>query len=85
VETWKELQAERSGLSGWEKEPMRKAVEARMGKLAEGLQRDPQMESVLRARSKELGLGSHGQSLGQDLQRELTRSLGQGRGLGMSR
>ncbi len=85
VETWKALQAERGGLSGWEKEPARKAVEARMGKLAEGLQRDPQMESVLRARTKELGLGSSGQSLGQDLQRELTRSLGLGRGMGMSR
>ena len=50
--------------------------------MAKGLERDPQLESLLRNRTKELGLSSQsGQSLSQDLQRHLGRSLGRGLGL----
>jgi len=50
--------------------------------MAKGLERDPQLESLLRNRTQELGLSSQsGQSLSQDLQRHLGRSLGRGLGL----
>lgn len=50
----------------------RKAVEARMKGLAEGLGRDPQVESILRGKRQELGLdAAHvaGRSVGDDLAR----------------
>ena len=52
-----------------------------LGAMAESLQRDPQLESLLRNRTKELGIGqSIGQSLSQELQRHRVLSLGRGRG-----
>jgi hypothetical protein len=49
--------------------------------LAGGLARDPQVESVLVGRRRELGL-SPGATPGRDLVQDLTRSLSLGRGLG---
>ena len=57
------------------------AVEARMKDLAGGLARDPQVESVLVGRRRELGLAP-GAIPGRDLAQDLTRSLSLGRGLG---
>jgi Ti-type conjugative transfer relaxase TraA len=78
VETWRGLEGQRDRLAFGERDA-RKAIEGRMGKLAEGLGRDPQVESILRTRGKALGLPVRG---GQDLVRELTRSIGLGRGIG---
>jgi hypothetical protein len=51
-----------------------------MGAIAQGLHRDPQMESVLRNRTRELGIGSQIEaSLGRNLMRYLGLGLGIGR------
>ena len=52
-----------------------------LGAMADGLHRDPQLESLLRNRTKELGIGQlTGQSLSQELQRHRVLSLGRGLG-----
>ena len=59
-----------------------KAVRANMAGMAKALERDPQLESILRNRKIELGLGtSTGPSIGADLMNQL--GLGRNRGLGL--
>lgn len=59
-----------------------KAVRANMAGLAKSLERDPQVESILRNRKIELGLGSSsGPSIGAELMDQLGR--GRNRGLGL--
>lgn len=85
VETWTKLKAERDGLDDWGPEgERRKAVEGRMRGLTGAIKCDPQAESVMKARAKELGIGA-GSRLERVLEagseREalrLVRSLGHG-------
>jgi Ti-type conjugative transfer relaxase TraA len=59
-----------------------KAVRANMAGMAKSLERDPQVESILRNRKIELGLGSSsGPSIGTELMDQL--GLGRNRGLGL--
>jgi hypothetical protein len=59
-----------------------KAVRSNMAGMAKALERDPQLESILRNRKIELGLGaSTGPSIGADLMHQL--GLGRNRGLGL--
>ncbi|WP_269717206.1 Ti-type conjugative transfer relaxase TraA [Caulobacter sp. NIBR2454] len=81
VESWTRLKAQHAELSGWQNVDARRKVEARMKGLAGGLARDPQVESVLAGRRRELGL-SPGAMPGRNLVQDLTRSLSLGRGLG---
>ena len=82
VSDWKALMRERAALGhGWEREGARKAVTGRMEDLVNGLHRDAQLESVLRQRTRQMGLAGSG----EDLRWELTRSLTLGRGLGIGR
>jgi len=63
-----------------------KATQRRMGDMAMGLQRDPQLESVLAIRKAELGITiSSGRSLGAELayNHGIDIGLGRGRGLGL--
>ena len=73
VESWTRLKTQHADA--------RRKVEARMKGLAGGLARDPQVESVLAGRRRELGL-SPGTMPGRNLVQDLTRSLSLGRGLG---
>jgi hypothetical protein len=53
-----------------------------MGAMAKSLERDPQLESILRGRSRELGIPMDmGRGIGRDLLAYL--GLGRGRGLGI--
>jgi Ti-type conjugative transfer relaxase TraA len=81
VESWTRLKAQHAELGGWQNADARGKVEARMKGLAGGLARDPQVESVLAGRRRELGL-SPGAMPGHNLVQDLTRSLGLGRGIG---
>jgi Ti-type conjugative transfer relaxase TraA len=58
-------------------------VAGRMADMAKGLERDPQVESLLRNRTRELGLGK---DIGRDLSRELAASVSfeRTRSIGMS-
>ena len=81
MESWTRLKTQHAELSGWQNADARRKVEARMKGLAGGLARDPQVESVLVGRRRELGL-SPGAMPGRNLVQDLTRSLSLGRGLG---
>ena len=80
VERWQGLQAEhRAG----DRASREKAGEAMVG-MAKSLERDPQVEAVLRGRARELGL-EMGMDRGRDLGRQLTQGLGLGRDRGLER
>jgi Ti-type conjugative transfer relaxase TraA len=84
VERWQGLQRQRAGLvRAGDHEASEKAGKAMQG-MAKGLERDPQVESILRGRSRELGLQmdiARGKSIGA----ELVQQLDMGRGRGLSR
>ena len=84
VERWQSLRAEHerhghAGVRGG-----RDKAGAAMADMAKSLERDPQMEMVLRGRTRELGL-EIGRDHGRDLSRQLTQQLGLGRDRGLSR
>jgi hypothetical protein len=59
-----------------------RAVRTEMGNMAHSLERDPQMESLLASRKRELGISfDSGMGVGRDL--TLTFGLGRGRGIGL--
>lgn len=61
-----------------------KATRAEMGNMAKSLERDPQLESILAGRKKDLGIGMEsGRSLGQELAFTHGLGLGRGRGIGI--
>ncbi len=59
-----------------------RSARAEMGNMAKSLERDPQLESLLANRKRELGIDfDSGHSLGRDL--AISHGLGRGRGLGL--
>ena len=89
VATWQRLEKEHGRLRSFEHEEARGQIEARMKTLAGAIKRDPQMESVMRARSRELGI-EHGSKLDQltrekNVERAIDRSVTRERDLGMER
>jgi len=88
VERWQELQGQRKELRGWQHDEARGKVESQMSGLAKSLERDPQAESIVRNRSRELGIRQElrqSQSIGRELQEEMTRGQRLSRGIGMER
>jgi Ti-type conjugative transfer relaxase TraA len=88
VKVWSGLEAEHRRLNGWEHDEARGKVEARMKAFVADLKRDPQIESILRNRQRELGV-SRGSRLDQvmrerDIDRAMTQGIRQTRGLGRS-
>jgi hypothetical protein len=88
VKVWSGLEAEHRRLTGWEHDEARGKVEARMKAFVAELKRDPQIESILRNRQRELGV-SRGSRLDQvmrerDIDRAMTQGIRQTRGLGRS-
>lgn len=88
VNRWQELQGQRKELRGWQHDEARAKVESQMSGLAKSLERDPQAESLVRNRSRELGIGQElrrEQSIARALQDEMTRGHRLSRGIGMER
>jgi hypothetical protein len=82
VERWQGLERQRSALHRAGDMTGAGQVKERLGDMAKSLQRDPQMESLLRGRRAELGLPPEmGRSVGQGLIEYL--GIGRGRGLGI--
>jgi Ti-type conjugative transfer relaxase TraA len=84
VERWRGLgqtsqrQYERGDMSGY------KATRSAMGDMAKSLERDPQLESILANRKKDLGIEiDSGRRLGLELACSHGIDLGRGRGLGL--
>ena len=88
VNRWQELDGQRRELRGWRHDDARAKVESQMSGLAKSLERDPQAESIVRNRSRELGIRQElrqSQSIGRELQEEMTRGQRLSRGIGMER
>lgn len=84
VERWRELgqasqrQYQAGDMSGY------KATRAAMGDMAKSLERDPQLESILANRKRDLGIGiESGRRLGLELAFSHGIDLGRGRGIGL--
>ena len=78
VADWKALGARHAQLEGFENRPARQAVERRMQAMAKGLGRDAELTAALGERRRELALGP---ARGQDIGRELARTIDRSRGL----
>jgi Ti-type conjugative transfer relaxase TraA len=86
VEDWRGLQAKRAELGvGYQNADARKAIEGRMKSMADGLGRDAQVESLLRGKKLELGLGKVRDMPGVSMGDALVRSLTLGRSIGLGR
>jgi hypothetical protein len=84
VERWRSLdrasqhQYQAGDMSGY------KATRSAMGDMAKSLERDPQMESLLANRKRDLGIGiDSGRSLGRELAFSHGIDLGRGRSIGL--
>jgi Ti-type conjugative transfer relaxase TraA len=84
VERWRELgqasqrQYQAGDISGY------RATRSAMGDMAKSLERDPQLESILEGRKRDLGIGiDSGRSLGRELAFSHGIDLGRGRGIGL--
>jgi len=88
VERWQDLRAQHKQLRGWQHDEARGKVENQMTGLTKSLERDPQVDSILRNRRRELGIGEHlrkGQSIAHELQEEMARGQRLSRGIGIGR
>jgi Ti-type conjugative transfer relaxase TraA len=84
VQNWRHLDGQRRDAYARGDHPVMHRVREHMGAMADGLQRDPQLESVLAGRKRDLGISiefDRGQGIGSDLMN--TIGLGRGRGLGL--
>ena len=82
VERWQGLEQRRSALHREGDMSRARQVKDQMGAMAKSLERDPQVESLLRGRRADLGLPVEmGRSVGQGLSDYL--GIGRGRGLGI--
>ena len=82
VQRWQGLEQQRTALHREGDMTGARQVKESMGAMAKSLERDPQVESLLRGRRAELGLPSDmGRSVGQGLSEYL--GIGRGRGLGI--
>ncbi|MFG1192857.1 Ti-type conjugative transfer relaxase TraA [Xanthobacter flavus] len=84
VESWQRLdrasqrQYQAGDISGY------RATRSAMGDMAKSLERDPQLESILAGRKRDLGIGiDSGRSLGRELAFTHGIDLGRGRGIGL--
>ena len=84
VAEWTKLRKQQEHARFWGEEHKLPKINAGMAGLAKSLERDAQMESLLRPRARELGLGI-GMEPGRGLSRELSDWFGLSRGRGLSR
>ena len=82
VENWQRLHRQRDQAFQSGNYTRAEAVTSSMGAMAKGLERDPQVDSLLRNRKIELGLHASGSGgIGHQLHEYL--GLGRGRGIGI--
>ncbi|WP_010160866.1 Ti-type conjugative transfer relaxase TraA [Sphingomonas sp. PAMC 26617] len=82
IDDWKKLDTHRTGLERSGDFTGERHVRQQMGAMAKGLERDAQVESLLRQRGRELGIGMPGY---ESMSHELQRNLGLSHGLGIGR
>jgi hypothetical protein len=79
VSRWRGLDQQRVSFANSGDHGRAQRIADSMGAIAQGLHRDPQMESVLRNRTRELGIGMQ---MDAGIGRQLMRYLGIGLGIG---
>jgi hypothetical protein len=82
VKAWRQLGDRHDSYETRGDERAARRIAAQMTGLAKSLERDPQLESLLRNRSKELGMPAH---LDRPLSQALPDWIGWGRGRGLER
>jgi hypothetical protein len=89
VAEWRKLEQEHGRLRGFEHGEARAKIEERMKALAGAIKRDPQVESIMRARSRELGVerGSRLERVIEErnVERAINRSVTRERDRGLER
>ena len=84
VQRWQALERQRRLLLRDHEETRANRIADRMMGMAKGLERDPQVESILRNRKVQLGLGNNtGVSVGRELEQMIGRTRSRGLGIGM--
>ena len=84
VDDWQKLQKQRSRSLSQGKQNAANRFAGDMGAMAKGLERDAQVESILRTRKAALGIDAHSvRSVGQDLAEIAGLGRGQSRGIGI--
>jgi Ti-type conjugative transfer relaxase TraA len=83
INRWQELREERQGLRGWQHDEARGKVEGQMRQVTGAIERDPQVESIVRSRSQEIGIKHVGQ--GQNIASAMEQQLSRGRSQGLER
>jgi hypothetical protein len=84
VQRWQGLERQRQALRRYSEDSEIRMVETRMIGMAKSLERDPQVESILRIRKAELGLPAMpNRSVGQALADMVGRGRSRGLGIGM--
>jgi len=82
VESWQAMQRDRAALERAGNSASAQKAAGRMGQLAEGLQRDPQLEAALAKRAPELALKPERErSIGQELSRSVEPTRDHDRGM----
>ena len=74
---WQQLHQQRGGLAQSGEHSAARAISERMGAMAKSLERDAQVESILRGRKAALGIDAHSV---RPISRELAEIAGLGRG-----
>jgi hypothetical protein len=82
VRDWRRLESRAQALAGDGDYGRADKIREHMGAMAKSLQRDPQLESLLRTRTRELGIGAPS---GASISHELAEHLGISRGRGIGR
>ena len=80
VARWRDLDRQRMGFADSGDHGRAQRIADSMGAMAQGLHRDPQLESVLRNRTRQLGVGMQ---MDAGIGRQLMRYLGLGLGIGL--
>ncbi|MBC3941256.1 hypothetical protein [Sphingomonas albertensis] len=84
VQRWQGLEQQRRALKIYHEDTKVRAIENTMIGMAKSLERDPQVESILRNRKVQLGIGAtSGASVGRELADMIGRGRSRGLGIGM--
>jgi hypothetical protein len=84
VEDWQRLQRQRDGLSRTGEHGPARKLSSEMGTMAKSLERDAQVESILRTRKAALGINARSvRSIGQELAEIASFGRDRSRGIGI--
>lgn len=83
IDRWQELQQERQSLCGWQNDEARGKVEGEMRRMTAEIEKDPQVDTIIRDRAEEIGISHVRASRG--ITGEMEHQLLRGRSQGLER